>query len=242
VTFGQIRLQSQKWGPGIDLDLLDQFITGRYSMILDAHPWKALETPGTISTTVGTAGARALYKLPADLKILLEVNNSVGNFPMRPYTQQEMNLLYPGRLDLALTGNAPGTFIYSMAEDDNSSPPLHQVELYPIPNAIVSHPIRYIVNPPTFNPQQTTLSPLPWIPSQVLINGIRADICAYLKDYNGMNAFEVLFTTGLNEMLRVELHRQPTSRGNEQDRYLGPARFPPPPGISRSGDAGNGRP
>jgi hypothetical protein len=120
-----------------------------------------------------------------------------------------------------------------MAEDDSSTPPRHQVELYPIPNAIVTHPIRYTYNPPTFDPSATTASPLPWIPAQVIINGVRADICAYLKDYQGMQSFEILFTSGINEMLRVELHRQPNSRGNEQDRYLGPARFPNPPSNAR---------
>lgn len=242
MTFGEIRLQSQKWGPGVDLDLLDEFIAGRYSRILDAHPWKGLEKPGAITTTVGTPGTRALYPLPADLKILLEVNNSTGNFPMRAYTQAEMNLLYPGRYDVANTDGSPDTFVYSMAEDTTLTPPLHQVELYPIPFSVVTHPIRYTMNPPAFNPSQTTLSPLPWIPPHVLINGVRADICAYTKDYPGMAAFEALFADGINEMLRVELHRQPTTRGNEQDRYLGPARFPPPPGGARSRDAGDGRP
>jgi hypothetical protein len=45
-----------------------------------------------------------------------------------------------------------------------------------------------------------------------------------------MQAYEALFTSGLNEMLRVELHRQPNSRVSELDRYQGPAMFPMPPG------------
>jgi hypothetical protein len=235
MTWGQIRLQAQKWGDDVDLDLLDQFLQGRYQMILDAHPWKALDTPGILSVTPGIAGSRALYPLPANCKILLEVNNNVGNFPMRPYTQAELNLLYPGRQDVAGTNGAPGTFIYSMAEDTTATLPLHQVELYPIPSAMATHPIRYTQIPAIFDPTQTTLSPLPWIPTQVIINGVRADILALKKDYQGMQAFETLFTSGINEMLRVELHRQPGSRANEQDRYLGPAKFPVPPGLNRGG-------
>jgi hypothetical protein len=233
MTFGQIRLQAQKWGEDVDLDLLDQFIQGRYQVILDAHPWKALDTNGTITTTVGTAGNRAIFPLPANLKILLEVNNLVGNFPMRPYLQAELNLLYPGRLDVANVAGAPGTFIYSMAEDTTATPPLHQVELYPIPSVIVSHPIRYTAIPPNFDPAATTASPLPWIPSQVIINGVRADILALKKDYAGMNAFESLFTSGINEMLRVELHKQPGAKMNELQKYQGPASYPTPPGYSR---------
>ncbi len=224
MTWGQIRLQTAKWGEDVDLDLLDQFLQGRYTAILDAHPWKALETPGTIVTTVGSAGTRALYVLPAALKILLEVNNLAGNFPMRPYTQPELNLLYPGRVDTGVP------FIYSMAEDDGSTPPKHQVELYPIPSAIVTHPIRYITIPATFDPTSTTVSPLPWIPPKLIIDGVRADICSLKKDYQGMMAFEGQFTGGINQLLRAELHRQPNSRISEEMRYQASATFPTPPG------------
>jgi len=232
MTFGQIRLQAQKWANDVDLDLLDQFIQGRYGVILDAHPWKALDKNGTIVTTVGTAGTRAIFTLPTDLKILLEVNNLTYNFPMRPYTQQELNLLYPGRLDVAGVSSAPQTFIYSMAEDNTATPPVHQVELYPIPGAIVTHPIRYTAIPPTFDPTQTTLSPLPWIPSQIIINGVRADILSLKKDYQGMMAFEALFTAGINELLRVELHKQPGAKLTDAERYQGPAVFTPPPSAN----------
>jgi hypothetical protein len=211
-----------------DLDLMDQWIQGRYQVILDAHPWKALEKGATIATTVGTMGTRALYPLPADLKILLEVNNAANNFPMRPYTQLELDLVYPGRPDVSGAG-APNTFIYSMAEDTTATPPLHQVELYPIPNAVLSHPIRYTSNPATFDPTQTTLSPLPWIPAHLIIRGVRADICAQKKDYPGMEAFENLFTSGINELLRLELHRQPNARVDELRRYEGAAVAAPPP-------------
>jgi hypothetical protein len=224
MTWGQIRLQVQKWGENVDLDLLDQFLQGRYQSILDAHPWKALETPGTIVTAAGSAGTRALYGLPAACKILLEVNNLAGNFPMRPYTQPELNLLYPGRLDTGVP------FIYSMAEDTTGPPPLHQVELYPIPSAIVTHPIRYIAIPATFDPTATTLSPLPWVPAKLIIDGVRADICSLKRDYTGMQAFESQFTAGINQLLRVELHRQPNARMSEESRYQGPATFPMPPG------------
>jgi hypothetical protein len=230
VTWGQIRLILVKWAAdSADLDLIDQWMQGRYQVVLDAHPWKALETGGTVITALGAAGTRALYALPANLKILLEVNNAVNNFPMRPYTQAELDLVYPGRLDVAGVSGAPNTFIYSMAEDTTGSPPIHQLELYPIPGGVQTHPIRYTLIPPNFDPTATTLSPLPWIPSHLIIRGVRADICAEKKDYPGMESFENLFTAGINELLRLELHRQPNSRVDELRRYEGAATFPPPP-------------
>ena len=67
------------------------------------------------------------------------------------------------------------------------------------------------------------------VPAHVIINGVRADICAEKKDYNGMEAFERLFASGINEMLRLEIHRQPNSRVNELQRYDAAAIFPTPP-------------
>ena len=231
MTFGQIRLVLAKWSDGTsyDLDLLDNWIQDRYQVILDAHSWKSLEKGATIATTAGTPGTRAIYPLPADLKILLECNNASNNFPMRPYTQSELDLVYPGRIDVEGQGGAPKTFIYSMAEDTGGTPPLHQVELYPIPGGAFNHPIRYTSIPATFDPQNTTASPLPWIPAHVIINGVRADIAAEKKDYSGMQAFENLFASGLNEMLRVEIFRQPNSRVSELARYGASAIFPTPP-------------
>ncbi len=230
MTFGQLRLIVVKWAAdAADLDLIDQFIQARYQTILDSFPWKSLEKNGVIATTPGTAGMRSLFPLPADCKILLEVNNAVSNFPMRPYTQAELDLVYPGRLDVAGVASAPQTFIYSMAEDTTATPPLHQVELYPIPNAIQAYPIRYTSIPLNFDPTQTTLSPLPWIPPHLIIHGVRADISAERKDYEGLTAFENLFTAGLNEMRRVEMFRQPNSRVSELTRYDASATFPPPP-------------
>jgi len=230
MSWGQIRLISQKAGENVDLDILDSFLQSRYQTILDAHPWKALETAATLAVVGTVAGTPSITTLPVDLKILLEVNNSVGNFPLRPYTQSELNTVYPGRLDVTTP------WIYSMAADTTATPPLHQVETYG--TAAASLPIRYIKNPPNFDPTQTTLLPLPWIPAGVIINGVRADICAYLKDWNGMQAFEGLFTAGLNQMLRVECGiRQPNSRANEETRYQSTATFPTPPG-NRGGSRG----
>jgi len=231
MTWGQIRLISQKAGENVDLDILDSFLQSRYQTILDAHPWKALETAATLTVAGTDAGTPSITTLPADLKILLEVNNSTGNFPLRPYTQSELNTVYPGRLDVTTP------WIYSMAADTATTPPLHQVETYG--TAAASLPIRYIKNPPNFDPTATTLFPLPWIPSGVIINGVRADICAYLRDWNGMQAFEGLFTAGLNQMLRVECGiRQPNVRASEEARYQGTASFPPPPGNSRTPQQG----
>jgi hypothetical protein len=229
MTFGQLRLVCVKFmnDSAADLDLVDESIQGRYQRILDAFAWKGLERGATIQTTLGTKGVPAIYPLPPDLKILLEVLNS--GFPFRPYSQAELDLVYPGRPDVAGVGGAPQPFIFSMASDTTATPPLRAVELYPIPGGAASYPIRYTANSPNFDPTDTIAFPLPWVPPHVIINGVRADICAAAKNYAGLEAFENLFTSGINEMLRVEIHRQPNSRMPELVRYEGAAVASPPP-------------
>ena len=215
-----------KWGENLDLDMLDSFLYERYKTILDAYPWKSLEVGAALTITEGTPGTPSIYKLPANLKILLEMNNTAGDFPMRPYTQAELNMRFPGRPDQGQP------FYYSLAQDSSDTPPVHQVEVYPVPSSTAAESTlayRYIVNAPNFDPTEITESPLPWIPPKVIIQGVRADILSLAKDYDGMTAFENLFTAGINDMLRVEMHRQPNSRLAEEARYVGAAKFTPPP-------------
>lgn len=221
MTWGQIRLACQKKGEEIDLDNLDQWIQDRYATILDAHPWKALETDGTLTVNAaGTAGTPCILKLPAGCKILQEVTNPTLATPLRPYTQTEMNMLYPARPDVGQP------YIYSMAEDSSDNPPVHQVEVYPIPGGAgfvsLTLPIRYIAIPANFSPSTTTASPLPWIPPRLIINGVRADILAQQEKWDGMEAFENLFSAGIQDLVRTDLAREPNSRLAQADRYNSP--------------------
>jgi hypothetical protein len=219
MTWGMIRLLCQKWGENVDLDILDSFLDERYRTILDAHPWKALETDAELTITAGTAGTPAIYKLPSNLKILLEMNNvspAGGGFPLRPYTQAELNMVYASRPDVGQPR------IYSLAKDSTDTPPVHQVEVYPIPSATAAETAltyRYIVIPAAFDPTNTTVSPLPWIPPRLIMEGVRADLSALAKDWDAEKEFENRFAAGVNDLLRVEQHRQPNSRLAEEARY-----------------------
>jgi hypothetical protein len=48
MTYGQIRLHLQKALPGVDSELIDDWIQGRYTRILDAIAWKRQETESVI--------------------------------------------------------------------------------------------------------------------------------------------------------------------------------------------------
>jgi hypothetical protein len=50
VTWGQLRLQLQIFGPGVSADLLDEFLNGRYEQVLEATDWSGLKYHTTIQT------------------------------------------------------------------------------------------------------------------------------------------------------------------------------------------------
>lgn len=158
---------------------------------------------------------KSVYKLPEDLKTLLQVNNLSGNFPLKPYSQADLDLRYPSRQEFG------EPTIYAMAQDSTDAPPLRQVEFYKIPEQAAGYSFLYTKIPPAFDPQQTGASPLPWVPERVITNGIRADLSGLSKDYEGMKAFEELFRSGIEEMKRVELHRAPNTMVAEAARYTG---------------------
>lgn len=51
MTWGQLRLQLQISAPGVSLDLLDEYLNGRYEQILEETDWIGLKGHSTIQTT-----------------------------------------------------------------------------------------------------------------------------------------------------------------------------------------------
>jgi hypothetical protein len=50
MTWGQLRMQLQTAAPGVSLDLLDEFLNGRYEQVLEASDWQGLKYHYTIET------------------------------------------------------------------------------------------------------------------------------------------------------------------------------------------------
>lgn len=51
MTFGQLKLRMLKQFPGLDIDILEGFISDRYGEILEAMPWTRLLTMAVLQTT-----------------------------------------------------------------------------------------------------------------------------------------------------------------------------------------------
>lgn len=51
MTLGQLKLRLLKQFPGLDLDVLEGFISDRYSEILQELPWSRLSTDAVLQTT-----------------------------------------------------------------------------------------------------------------------------------------------------------------------------------------------
>jgi hypothetical protein len=121
-TWGQLRLRLQTSSPGVSLDLLDEWLAGRYTAVLAATDWYGLKAHGFIQTLaayqsapsesvtltvgsplvagLGTAWTRAI----AGLRFYRPGDNVVYTAAFVSAVQLTLDRPYEG-----ITGNAPGT-------------------------------------------------------------------------------------------------------------------------------------
>jgi hypothetical protein len=207
VTWGDIRFILNKRLPGKDLDALDQWIGDRYDRILRYHPWRRLEKQSTLPTVI----AQAVYAMPSDFRALLWMTNPTTSLPIRIYTQKELALRFP----LRTTTGSPK--FAAFGTDTVGGVP--QLELYPVPIAIVSLPYSYRIYAPAYDCSAMDTSPLAWIPAQLIINGVRADATADEKDYAGAQVWEKFFMDGLKELRSLDIENMPNSELVNNERY-----------------------
>jgi len=118
-----------------------------------------------------------IYPLPPDCR-LLEDDAFSGKFgPMKRTTHAQLNESDPWRV----TTGVPQQWMSYM--DDNSTPPLMQVEIWPVPEKAVGIPFTYATQDGPLTATGTLLKI--WLQPAALIEGVTAKIKAHLRDYTG---------------------------------------------------------
>lgn len=144
-----------------------------------------------------------VYTLPADLDSVTTVLDPISEEPLQAFTKDGLDQSAGPR---TLVG-----YPQSWAEYDDTaeaSPPvLHQIELYPPPLQARGFPLEYLRNANAFDGTNTTLSPLPFVSSAVLLYGARADIQLHLENFTKAKGYEAQYEGELARLLRVE-HQQ----------------------------------
>lgn len=132
---------------------------------------------GPTATASGYSIFQHIYPLPSDCR-LLEDDAFDGKFgPLKRFTHAQLNSSDPWR---EATGVTQGWASYM---DDSSTPPLMQVEIYPVPDSAVGIPFTYAAQDGPLTATSTLLKV--WLQPTALIEGVTAKIKAHLRDYNG---------------------------------------------------------
>jgi hypothetical protein len=137
-----------------------------------------------------------IYPLPSDCR-LLEDEAFSGKFgPMKRTTGAQLNESDPWRE----TTGVPQQWASYM--DDNSTPPLMQVELWPVPEKAVGIPFTYATQDGPLTSTSTLLKV--WLQPAALIEGVTARIKAHLKDYTGAQLHQAASGIALKLMRSTE--------------------------------------
>src|ERR1035438_2415580 len=160
MTYGQIKLRLTQAFPGVSLDLIEGWINDRYAEILGELPWTRL----TVQTTLTTVIAQSVYTLPANCGLLRDdaMANSLG--AMTRFSNGQLNAGDPTR---SQTGEP---WAWASAMDDASTPPIQQVMLYPVPDAVYTLPLEYMAESVPLGATSTILDV--WLQPSALFEGV----------------------------------------------------------------------
>lgn len=203
-TTWTIAITGQKFYiPGDTAVYTATYVSGTSLTIDRPYEGNGSDAPGTVYAKASYVFMQNVYTLPADSDSVVTVLDPITGEPLQSFTKDGLDASVGAR---TLVG-----YPQSWAEYDDSpesSPPvLHQIELYPPPLYARGFPLEYLRNANAFDGISTSLSPLPFISSNVLLYGCRADIQLHLENYKKAEGYELQFEGELARLLRVE-HQQ----------------------------------
>jgi hypothetical protein len=211
MTYGDIRFRLAQLLPGVSHDLIDGWIGERYTEILDRLKWQRRDASAAIATVIGTD----IYKLPADCRALKSIRGPLG--PMEYFDATKH-----------VIGTVPGTpQTWRPVWDSATDPPQQQVQVFPVPDAVVTLTAEYTAEEATFGTGTTSNSLLPWMRPGCLIAGVEADGQNHKGNFAAGDRKEVRFEKLLNDMVRTECARIPAKTIQLAAKYRNSGYHPP---------------
>jgi hypothetical protein len=153
------------------------------------------EYEGETETAATYSIYQNIYPLPADCRVVNGITSAELG-PLGKMSRTELNATAAGR---PATGT-PRLFAPYM--DNASDPPLTQIEVYPIPDAVVSLVVSYTAEASAIAGTDTTI--LPWLRPAALIAGATADALEHLENYQRADRQKLKYEEYLADMMRTE--------------------------------------
>ena len=151
---------------------------------------------------IGYSLTQAIYALPAEVRILGAARLLDRSIPLEKTSKEQLDRSAPQR-------PVQGTpRLWAPAADDTTDPPVMQIELYPVPDAVHSVVVSYTAEAPALAGSGASL--LPWLRPSALVAGATSDALEVAKDYAGADRQQVKYLGYLADMVRTEcLNRGP---------------------------------
>jgi len=153
-----------------------------------------------------------IYPLPAGTRLIHDIRNPRTNLPLKRLSLAQLNELAAGR---TAYGDPEHWCLYM---DQNSDPPVPQVEFYPIPTRLQGL-IGTLIFEEMPDGTDTAVSLLPWVRPAALIAGVQMDIARHLKEWNSLQSLTVQYIEYLSDMVRMEAQRIGPSKMRLEDRF-----------------------
>jgi hypothetical protein len=145
--------------------------------------------------------SKSVYALPSDLRLLHSMRILTDPDDLDQSSQEELDETAPARESYGTPDR------YALYANDASTPPVAQVELYPIPDAVIGIPYWYSQDPTLFAATATSSFIAPWLSPDAIYSGVEADALRKEKDYAGYDRAEAAYNNHLTEMFHGEATR-----------------------------------
>ena len=145
---------------------------------------------------------QSVYALASDVGVLQSIKVFESDRELDQISQEELDQIDPSRLKF---GNAE---TFALFEDDSSTPPVSQVELYPVPEDSRGYPYRYEKRVSRLSAPSDYV--LPWVSTECLIAGVKAELGLAPEDR---------FMYLLGEMKKEETRRIPSKQIQMHERF-----------------------
>lgn len=144
---------------------------------------------------------QAIYQMPPSVRLISGVRDLDNDYDLDFISQAQLNASAPSRSDY---GDAK---YWSSYMDSETTPPVMQIELYPIPMELTGYSVKVTAEDVNYGPGQTSVAALPFVRPAALNSGVAADVRLWQEKFTAAEGHEALFKARMQEMIRTESFR-----------------------------------
>jgi hypothetical protein len=185
--------------------------TGFATALLD-RPYEADEGNGPVGSLLSYQINQNIFPLPAAVRLVEFVRNLDEGWPLTRLSNVDMNVAEANRGDYG----DPGYWLPSF--DQNSNPPVAQIEIYPVPQNVYGLAVDCVVEDVAFGVSSGSISQV-WVRPSCIIAGARSLASAHLEKFTAAEWWGQRFATLISQTVSIESQRIGPQKIRMADRF-----------------------